>query len=109
MALDINNLLGSMVNAAKTSLQGSAKGLTDVAISAFKTLAQCLVSIEEMKLAGTITEEQANLLIDMQKNAVQTAILAEEGLGLLAAQNAINSAISVVSSLVNKALGWNIL
>lgn len=109
MALDINNLLSSMVNAAKTSLKASSVGLTDVAISSLKTLAQCLVNIEQMKMTGTISEEQANLLIDMQKNAVQTAILTEEGLGLLAAQNAINSALSVVSDLVNTAIGWTIL
>ena len=47
--------------------------------------------------------------MNIQKNAIQMVLLAIEGIGILAVENAINAAISVVQDTVNKALGWTIL
>ncbi|WP_206203761.1 hypothetical protein, partial [Thermococcus sp. M36] len=63
----------------------------------------------QMKLDGTCTQEQAELLINMQKQAVQTVLLTEKGLALLAVQNAINAALGAIATTVNTAIGWALL
>ncbi|MBA4196172.1 MAG: hypothetical protein C0459_01330 [Chitinophaga sp.] len=109
MALDITTLLNAMITAAQGSLSASIPSLTQPAQAAFKALAQNLVDIEQMKLDGTCTQEQAELLINMQKQAVQTVLLTEKGLALLAVQNAINAALGAIATTVNTAIGWALL
>jgi hypothetical protein len=45
----------------------------------------------------------------MQKNAMRSVMLAVEGLGIIAVEAAINSALGVVRKTVNTALGWPLL
>jgi endonuclease III-like uncharacterized protein len=58
---------------------------------------------------GTVTNEQAALLLDMQKNASRSALLAIQGIGLVTAQNILNGALGAVAATVNKALGFTLL
>jgi len=104
--LDITTLLNNMLDAAKASLNTKWPGVAGVATTTFKSLAQHLADIETMRRNGTITPEKAALLVDMQKNAVRIAMLTEEGLGLLAAEAAINAAMDAIRSTVNTAMGF---
>jgi len=109
MALNINVLLSDMLGAAKESLGSNWPGIKDVATTSFKSLAQHFADIEQMKLNGTITPQKAALLIGMQKDAVKIAIATEEGLGLLAAEAALNAALDVVRNAVNTAIGFALI
>lgn len=109
MAIHVDDILKQMLAAAKTELGKHWPAIKDLATSQFKQLAQNAADIEMMKAKGTITKEQAKLLLDMQKNTLKTILLAQEGLGLLATEAAINAAIDVVSGTINKAIGWTIL
>ena len=80
-----------------------------MATSSFKTLAQSLVDIEEMRLNGSITEEQARLLLDMHKNTVKITLLSEEIIGIVTAEEAINAAIDSVRYAVNTVVGFELL
>ncbi len=104
--LDITILLGNMLNAAKTSLNSKWPGVAGVATTTFKSLAQHLADIEIMRKNDTITNEKAGLMVDMQKNAIRVALLTEEGLGLLAAEAAINAALNAIRDSVNTAIGF---
>jgi hypothetical protein len=107
--LNIEDLLKKMLEAAKGSLTKDWQKISGVATSSLKALAQNLVDIEEMKLDGTITQEKAALMIDMQKNTIKIVMLTEKGLGLLAVEAAINAVIGVVKDTVNTAIGWTLL
>ncbi len=109
MALDTNKLLNEMTDAAKNSLGRNWPGIKDLAVTSFQNIAQNIVAVEQMKINGTITQEKAAFLISMQKNAAQMIIATEVGLGLLAAEAAINAALDVIRVSVNKAIGWNIV
>lgn len=65
--------------------------------------------LERMKLAGELDEEEARLYLDIRKNALRAVVLATEGIGLVAAENAINAALGAVRNAVNKALGFPLL
>ena len=107
--MNTEELLQQMLDAAKGPIGESWPGVRALATSAFKTLAQNMVDIGIMKAAGEISEEQARLLTDMQKNTLKTVLLTEKGLGLLAVEAAINAALGVVAGTVNKAIGWELL
>lgn len=111
--ITFENLFEMMLNAAKKSLVSSVKNkwpkVRDLTTSSVKTLAQNLVDISTMKKKGSVTEEQAKLMINIQKNSFKTLLLTEKGIGLLIAEEALNEIIKVVRGVVNKAVGFDLL
>jgi hypothetical protein len=104
--LDVSTLLKDMLGAAKNSLGNKWPKVKDLATNSFKKLSQVLVDIETMKLAGTISNEQASLMLDMEKNTFKIVMLSVEILGILAVEDALNAALKVVKQTVNTAVGF---
>jgi hypothetical protein len=109
MALDLQSLTASMLTAAKGPLEADWKTVQPYAQTQFTNIAQQIVDIEAQLAEGTITQAQASLLLDMQKNASRAVLLTVEGIGLLAAQDAINAALGAISAAVNGALKFPLL
>lgn len=108
-ALDFNIILNEMISAGKASFSSKWPKIKDLATTSFKKLSLTLVNIEEMRLAGTITEAQAKLMVDMDKNSFKIVLLSVEGLGLLAVEDALNAALNVIRKAVNTAVGFILL
>lgn len=109
MALKASELARSMMGAAKVQLAERWPELKEYAEAEARKLAQTLVMIERLKLAGKINRRQAELLLDIQRNTSRSVILTIEGLGLLAAESAVNAALGSIADTVNGALGWRLL
>jgi len=109
MSLNASELATNMLNAAKEVLSEKWPEIKDYAETEAKKLAESLIMIERLKLAGSINEEQAKLHLDIQKNATRTVLLAIEGLGILAVEQALNAAFAAVKDAVNTALGFTLL
>jgi hypothetical protein len=109
MALDLESLAASMLTAAKGPLEADWKTAQPYAKTQFTNIAQQIVDIEAQLAAGTINQAQASLLLDMQKNASRAVLLTVEGIGILAAQDAINAALGAVATAVNGALKFPLL
>lgn len=109
MSLNISELAANMLDAAKQVLSEKWPEIEIYAESETKKLAESLAMIEKLKLAGKINEEQAKLLLDIQKNATRIVLLAIEGLGILAVEQALNAAFKSVKEVVNAALGFLLL
>jgi len=107
--IDIAELLNSMLEAVKKSLEKKWPQVRNLATSEFKKFAQNIEDIKAMKKKRSITRQQALLQLDIQKNSIKTVLLTEEGLGLLAVEAAINAALDAVRSTVNKAIGWALI
>lgn len=108
-ALKIQNLLSEMLGAAKDSLGSQWPAVKDLAASSLRKIAASLVEIEQLRAKGAITEEQASLLVSMEKNTFKIVMLSIEGMGLLAVEAALNAALDVVRTAVNTALGFALL
>ena len=107
--IDAKDLVAQMGLAAVGVLKdGWAKART-YAEPEFKELARIAVDIEAKKLAGEITEDEARLLMKMQKNAFDSLVITLKDEGLLAAEKAINAALDVAAGIVNAAIGWQLL
>jgi 23S rRNA pseudoU1915 N3-methylase RlmH len=109
MAIELTEILTSMLNIAKANLKKYWAEAGPYAEMEFKKIALSIVTIEKMKLEGTITEEQARLHLDIQKNSARAVLLTIEGLGIIAVERTINAALAAVKEVVNKAIGWPLL
>lgn len=109
MSLDIGSMAEQMLGAALPVLKTDGEDAASFAKTECTKLAQTLASLGEQLAAGQINQQQAALLLDMQKNAFRNVMLTVEGLGLLAVEAAINAALGVVKSLVNSAIGFALI
>ena len=109
MAIDVNAIAQAMGAAFLTSLKKDVPDIKVYAEEEAKKFAQSLVMIESLKAAGKIDEDEANLHLEIQKNATRTVFLTVKGLGILAVENAINAALNAVKGMVNTALGFALI
>jgi hypothetical protein len=109
MALNLDDIFEKMLSAAKSSLADSWTDIKDLATTSLRALAQNLADITESVINKSTSPEKAKLLIDMQQATFKTVLLAEAGLGLLAAESALNAVINAIKGIVNTAIGFAIL
>jgi hypothetical protein len=106
MALDVNAIAQAMGKALFDSLKTSVPDIKEYATQEAKKFAQSLAMIEALKVAGKITEQEAQLHLDIQKNASRMVLLTVKGLGAVAVESALNAALGVVKQAVNTAVGF---
>jgi hypothetical protein len=92
-----------MLHAALPILKQDAPGIAAFAEGEFKKIAQQLVTIESELHEGQINQEQAKILIEMQKSASRVVLLTAKGLSMLTVEKALNAALDVVRTAVNTA------
>ena len=109
MPLNLAQLSKDMLAAAKPALQNFWTDAKPYAEKETKAFAQNLVMIEKLRLLGKISKEAAVLHVEIQKNSFRTVLLTIEGLGILAVEDALNAAIGVIRTTVNKAIGFALL
>jgi hypothetical protein len=109
MSLDVGDLASKMFEAFKGELSEKWPDVKDYAETESKKLAENFVMIERLRLSGNITEEQAKLHHDIQKNASRAVLLTVEGLELIAVEQAINTAMDVLRDTVNQTLNFALL
>lgn len=109
MALRASILVKNMLAAAKGEVAEKWPDVKLYAEAEARKLAQTLVMIEKLKLAGQVSKKQADILLDMQKQTSRVVLLTIEGLTLLAAEAAVNAAILSIRDTVNDAIGWKLV
>ncbi|MCJ7747647.1 MAG: hypothetical protein MUP27_07880 [Desulfobacterales bacterium] len=109
MALNIEDLLSKMLEAAKDDLKKKWPKVAPIAKEQFIGLSRIFVNIENDKMKGAIKEDEAKELMEMHRNAVKGALKTVEGIGAILAESAINAALGAVKSVVNTAIGWRLI
>lgn len=103
---DVEAVLGSMAAAAQGVLRDKWPEVKSFATTEFQKIAQTIVSIGEGVASGAISQEQAPILLDMQKNASRAVLAAVEGMTLIAAEQALNAALGAVKTAINTFVGF---
>lgn len=109
MALDVEALAQAMLGAARAKLKKQWPVIKEYAAAEAKKTAETLALIEKLRLTGDISPTEARLLLEMQRNSAKSVLMTVEGLGLLAAESAINAAVGAVQTTVNKAVGFTLI
>jgi len=107
--IDYNKLVQNMLKAAKGIIKKHWDETKPYAEKEFKAFTENIKLIAELKHLNKITEEQAKLYVEIQRNSMRIVLLTIKGLGILAVEGAINAALNVIRTTVNKAIGWTIL
>lgn len=107
--IDIKELAREMLSASKDVLKKEWKQVAPIAEIHIKTIIHNLEQIAELKLNKKITEEQAKLHLTIQKESFKTILLSFEGIGIITAEKAINAALNVIRTSVNRTIGWRLL
>jgi serine phosphatase RsbU (regulator of sigma subunit) len=105
----IDDLLKQMLEAAKIVLKSQWKQVKPMAELQLRSTLINLELIAELKLRGKITKEQAALHIEIQKQSIRTTLLSFEGIGIVAAEKALNAALGAARTVINKSIGWKII
>lgn len=107
--INVASLAQSMLVAVAQVLRAHWNDVRPFAETEMQKLAATAAQIEAGHAAGTINDVQAKILLRMQANASQSVLTAVETVGMIAAQDAINAAIQVLTSAVNTAIGIVVL
>ncbi len=109
MSLTTSDILKPMLDAAKRSLARDWGKAEAFARPEMKRLAATLVDIAGLIASGAVNKRQARALLRIHSNTTQTVLLTIEGLGIVAAENAINAALGAVRDVVNEAVGFKLV
>jgi len=109
MSIDLSALTTSITEAAAGATKGHAQDLKTYIEARAKLLAAGADQIAADRLAGKITDDDVRFAFQQIKEAEQTALLAVKVTLKAAAQDAINAALAVVVSAINKAIGIALL
>ena len=108
-SINISSIVDEMMAAFKASIKCAWPTVEHYAEVELNKLAHAVISVKKMQLAGTISQQQAKLYFDMQKNTAETVMLTATGLTEIAIQNAVNAALTAVKTTINTALGWSLV
>ena len=107
--MDFEEIGKDMLEAAWNVLKERAPGIRSYTEGEFKKLAQTLATIEVSRAQNQISDEEARILVEMQKGASRAVLLTTAGLEVVVVERAINAALGAVKSAVNTALGFALL
>ncbi|MCX6168666.1 MAG: hypothetical protein NTX65_04980 [Ignavibacteriales bacterium] len=100
----IDDLKNTILSAAGTELGHKPQAVFDYLKREGQNLAETLVMITEGVVKGSITIEEAPILLNQQKEASIAILAAAEGMTKVIAQNAVNNAMDAVKNMVNSKL-----
>ena len=107
--IDVQQLTKDLVQAVQGKLLPHWNAVRPFAETEMQKLAVTALQIQLGQADGSLTKQQAEILLAMQANASQAVLTAIETVGMIAAQDAINAAIDVLTTAVNKAIGFAFL
>jgi cell division septum initiation protein DivIVA len=103
--IDIDSVASQAAQAMLQSLAVTAKDVAAYAQAEAKKLATSAADIAALRSSGEITDEEAKLHMDIQAHASRAVLLGIEGVSLLGAEQAINSALVVIGNALKAATG----
>ncbi|ATY31265.1 hypothetical protein [Sphingomonas psychrotolerans] len=106
MDVDFGRLAGQISDRIASVLTGYGKSAGGFARTEGEKIALAIRQIAEMVRDGEILPEEAPLYFDIQLQHSRAVLRTVEGIGLVAAEQAINGTIDLIRGAVTTALGF---
>ncbi|HYC91873.1 MAG TPA: hypothetical protein VEO54_21855 [Thermoanaerobaculia bacterium] len=108
-AFDVQALGSEMIAAARTALADRAPALEALAEMELRRLAGVLAEIGGLLAKGRIEKKRARGLIEIHRFTTRSVLLSLEGIGLLAADQAMKAVMRVAGAVLNRVVGFKVL
>lgn len=109
MSINTAQLGKDMIAAASGVFNQKWPEIKDYAEDEIEDFTRVLARIATRHATGKLTEENAKALVRAQVKSMEIVFLAVEGMGIIMVEMAINAAIDVVKTTVNKAMGFTLI
>jgi hypothetical protein len=103
--LDVTKVVGAMLQASAAALAKGGQKATEYATHEYAAFISDIEHVQTMAEEGTISKAEAQALVDQHKLSMQAVLVAIEGLGLIAVQEAINAALRALNDALKDTLG----
>lgn len=104
-SIDIGQLATDAFGAMLPIIRDQGARIVEFAKSEAVKIASSVEQIGRLRLSGVINDEEMALHLEIQKSASRAVLMAVQGMGILAAEQAVNAALSVVTGTVGRVLG----
>ncbi len=104
MEIDFKAVAADMLKAIKNVVGDNIKDIEDMVDDELEDFAKRTAILTQKVANGDLSVEQAKSILKIRKNAVETVILSAAGIGILAAEEAINAAIGVLKNVILDAI-----
>ena len=104
--LKLGALKSSMIEGVKGVVKDGWPQVKVFATTGLKLLAQPMIEIQALAVAGKITKAEARSLMRQHKNSTTAVLAGIQGMSLLLAEQAVNAALKAVRDAVNSAAGF---
>jgi hypothetical protein len=103
------DMKAALIGPLREALKEKDPDIKSYAESEAKKLAETMAMIEKLIKKNKITQEEAKLHLEIQRNATRTVLMTVEGLGVIAVELAIQAALDVVKKAVNAATKFGLI
>jgi len=103
-AIDYKKVSKEMLSAMQAALSGHFDDAKELAEDELEDFAKRSAVLTQKVADGKINRKQAEAILRIRRNAVETVLLSISGIGVIAAQDALNAAISVLKNAINSAI-----
>jgi len=107
--LDVKKLVDDMIAAAAKILGKNWQAAKEYAVPEFETLAQAALKVGRELAAGDISGEQARTMLQINRSSLATVTMTLKGMGMIAAEEAVNAAFELARGALNAVIGRQVL
>ncbi|WP_447883131.1 hypothetical protein [Serratia fonticola] len=107
--IDVSEVADAMISAARKAFQDEWPVVAGYASMEFKKLAFTLAQIEFLYETKKITDGEASVLFEMQKNTAKAVMAGLTGMTLIIVEQVLNAALDAARAIVNPAIGFALL
>ena len=103
--VDFDVLIRDMGEAAVPHLEEGAEKAKAFGRHEADKMARTAMMLAEGVTSGQVDADEAKLILEVQKNASRSVLLTVQGLGIVAVEQAVNAAMTVLMTAVQRATG----
>jgi hypothetical protein len=109
MNIDVTSLAKTMIDGARRSAGERWPAIRHLAEPELRKLAQTLEDVRQLYAGGAIAADRAFELVEMQRNTALSVVRTVNGLGILAARDAVAAAVRAAGPAVNRLIGFELI
>ncbi len=102
--LDYKSIAKDMITAMETVVKDHISDIRELAEDELEDFAKRSALLTEKVRDGKLNQRQAEAILRIRRNAVETVLISTSGISVIAAQDAINAALGVLKDAIGSVI-----